>query len=267
MATIVDTPLDTDPLQPSRARARRGRFYLWLAVACAAVAIGGFLPTYWLQLYPRTFKGPPLLHIHGFLSTAWIAFSISQTWLMSEGKIRRHRDWGLAGISLATAVVVLGVITAIVSLQSELARGYGDLARSFLITPLASVFRFALFTGAAIALVHRPEWHKRLMIVGTVGLIEAAGARFGFLMGVGYGPGIRPGFFPPPPAVMPIVVGLLLQLIIVVGMIHDKRTRGAVHPAWIVGITLSVAIILLKVPLSTTSGWLAFAEWTTHIAG
>ena len=104
------------------------------------------------------------------------------------------------------------------------------------------------------------------MIVGTVALIEAAAARFGFLMGVGHGPGMRPGFFPPPPAVMPLIVGLLLQLIIVAGMIHDKRTRGAVHPAWIVGLTLSVAVILLKVPLSTTHGWLAFAEWTTHIA-
>lgn len=266
MASIVDTPLDAVTRQPIRTPARRGRFFFWQAIACAAVAIGGFLPTYWLQLYPRTFKGPPLLHIHGLLCTAWIVFLAIQTWLVSENRIRRHRDWGLAGISLATMVVVVGVATAIVALQSELGRGYGDLARSFLITPLAAIFRFALFTGAAIALVHRSEWHKRLIIVGTVGLIEAAAARFGFLMGVGHGPGLRPGFFPPPPALMPVIIGLLLQLIIVAGMIHDKRTRGAIHPAWIVGMTLSVAVILLKVPLSTTSEWLAFADWTTHIA-
>jgi len=66
---------------------------------------------------------------------------------------------------------------------------------------------------------------------------------------------------------MPVVVGLLLQLLIVAGMVHDKRTRGAVHPAWIVGLFISVAVILLKVPLSTTSAWLHFADWMAHIAG
>lgn len=267
MATIVETPLGTEPAAP-RPRARvRSRFYFWQALACAAIAIGGFLPTYWLQLYPRTFNGPPLLHIHGLLCTSWILFLISQTWLMSEGKVRSHRDWGLLGISLATAVVVVGCITAVVALREEIATGHGVAALAFLTTPLAAVGRFAVFTGAAIACVHRPEWHKRLMIVGTVSLIEAAAARIAFTMAQGMAPGLRPSVLGPPPPMMPVVVGLLLQSIIVAGMIHDKRTRGAIHPAWIVGLTVSVAVIVLKVPLSTTPGWLAFAQWTTHIAG
>ena len=66
---------------------------------------------------------------------------------------------------------------------------------------------------------------------------------------------------------MPVIVGLLLQLLLVVGMVHDWRTRGRVHPAWIVGLAVSVAVIVLKVPLSTTAAWLAFAQWTTTIAG
>jgi hypothetical protein len=264
--TIVETPAGSGGRRAGMTRAR-DRFYLWLAIACALVAIGGFMPTYWLQLAPRTFVGPTLLHIHGALCTAWVLFLVSQAWLVSDGRIRNHRDWGLAGIALATAVVGVGFVTAIVSLEAELARGYGDAARAFLATPLSAIFRFAVFTGAAIACVHRPEWHKRLMITGTVSLIEAAGARFGFLMGVGHGPGIRPGLFPPPPAAMPIIVGSVLQLIIVAGMIHDKRSRGSVHPAWIVGLVASLSMILLKVPLSHTAGWLAFADWTTHIAG
>lgn len=267
MATTVKTAGLNETRRARPAGVRRGRFYFWLALACAAIAIGGFMPTYWLQLVPRTFRGAPLLHIHAALCTAWILFLISQTWLVSENRIRSHRDWGLAGIALAAVLVVVGYVVAITSMEAELARGLGDAARAFLIVPLAAVTRFGVFTGAAIGCVHRPEWHKRLMMVGTISLIEAAAARFAFLLAVGSGPGVRPGLLPPPPAAMPVIVGLLLQLLVVAGMIYDKKVRGSVHPAWIVGLVGSVAVILLKVPLSTSSAWLAFAEWTTHVAG
>jgi len=102
---------------------------------------------------------------------------ISQAWLVSEGKIRDHRDWGLAGISLATAVVVVGYATAIFGLHERLARGEGDRARAFLSTPFTAITLFAIFVAAAIACTHRPEWHKRLMIAGTVSLVNAAAAR------------------------------------------------------------------------------------------
>jgi hypothetical protein len=265
MATIVDTAA-TEKAAPAAPTEARSRFYLWLAFSCAAIAIGGFMPTYWLQLAPPTFVGAPLLHIHAALSTAWILFLVWQTSLVSRNRIRRHRDWGLAGIALATAVTLLGIAVAVTSLQAELARGLGDSARAFLVTPLAAMARFAGFTAAAIMCVHRPEWHKRLMLAGTIALIEAAGARVAFLLALGHAPGLRPGLLPPPPSIMPVVVGLLLQSLIVIGMIHDKRSRGAVHPAWVVGLGVSVGVIVLKVPLSTTSAWLHFAEWMAHIA-
>ncbi|MEO7277342.1 MAG: hypothetical protein ABIW33_04900 [Sphingomicrobium sp.] len=256
--------------QPRLKHARsiaRSRIFLWLAIACAAIAVLGFMPTYWLQLAPRTFIGPPLIHMHGVLSTAWVLFLIAQAWLVSQGKLRNHRAWGLGGIALATLVVVMGYATAIVSLQERLARGEGDAARLFLATPLTAITLFAVFAGAAIACVRKPEWHKRLMIAGTVSLVNAAAARFAFLMAAGHGPGVRPGLLATPPEAMPTIVGLLLQLIIVAGMIHDKRTRGSVHPAWTVALIISVAALILKLPLEHTAGWRAFAEWTTHIAG
>jgi uncharacterized membrane protein YozB (DUF420 family) len=263
MATLVET----QALQSRQRHLVHSRMFLWLALACAAIAILGFVPTYWLQLPAGTFVGTPLIHIHGALNTAWVLFLISQAWLVSRGKIRNHRDWGLAGIALATLVVVIGYVTAISSLQERLARGEGDAARAFLVTPLTAMTLFAVFTAGAIACTHRPEWHKRLMVAGTVSLVEAAAARVAFLIAVGHRPGLRPGLVAPPPEAMPTVVGLLLQIVIVAGMIHDKRTRGSVHPAWIVAITVSVSALLLKVPLSHTPAWLAFANWTTHIAG
>jgi uncharacterized membrane protein YozB (DUF420 family) len=253
--------------ESSRTDGKRSRSFLWMALACAAIAVFGFMPTYWLQLPSNTFTGVPLLHIHAALNTAWVLFLILQAWLVSEGKIRNHRYWGLSGIALASAVVVVGYVTAIVSLEERLARGEGDAARSFFSTPFFAMTLFALFTAAAIACTDRPQWHKRLMIAGTISLIGAAAGRAGFLMAVGYGPGLRPGLAPLPPEAMPTIAGLLLQLLVIAGMIKDKRARGSVHPAWIVAFIVSVATLILKVPLSHTEGWRAFADWTTHIAG
>lgn len=177
MASVLNAPGGEQSHSNSRRVAQRSRFFMWQAIACAAIAVFGFLPTYWLQLPAGTFVGSPLLHIHGALCTAWVLFLISQAWLVSEGKIRDHRDWGLAGISLATAVVVVGYATAIFGLHERLARGEGDRARAFLSTPFTAITLFAIFVAAAIACTHRPEWHKRLMIAGTVSLVNAAAAR------------------------------------------------------------------------------------------
>ena len=249
-------------------RRPRTRFYLALALVCAIIAIGGFAPSYWLQLPAGTFKGAPLLHIHGVLATAWVLFLISQSTLVTRGSVARHRDWGLFGISLASVLTIVAMMVAIQAMTSKLAEGAGDPVRSFLIVPMSGILLFAGFTAAAVANIRRPDWHRRLMIVGTVALLGAAMARVFFFFAVGTGPGMRPGLMgaPPPPA-MPLVSGLLLQLILVAGMVHDKRTLGRVHPAWIYGFVILTAVTLLRLPLGKTDLWLAVADWLGRIAG
>ena len=270
MATIVEPaagPPDAGDRTATERRPRT-RFYLALALVCAAIAIGGFAPSYWLQLPAGTFKGAPLLHIHGALATAWVLFLISQSRLVTRGSVARHRDWGLFGISLASVLTVVAIMVAIESMTSKLAQGAGDPVRSFLIVPLSGILMFAGFTAAAVANIRRPEWHRRFMIVGTVALLGAAMARVFFFFAVGGGPGVRPGLMgAPPPAAMPLLSGLLLQLILVAGMVHDKREHGRVHPAWIYGFAILTAVTLLRVPFGETDLWLAIADWLGRIAG
>lgn len=223
--------------------------------------------TYWLQLPAGTFRGPPLLHIHGFLCTAWILFLISQSSLVTRGKIRNHRDWGLLGISLASVVTVVAIIVAIHGMNHHLADGGGNASRSFLIVPLSTIGLFAAFTAAAIANVKRPEWHRRLMIVGTVCLVQAALARVFFLMATGGGPGLRPGLGPTPPVSVATAPALLLELIIVAGMVRDWRALGRVHPAWIIGAVVITTMEIIRIPVSVSPAWLGFADWAGHIAG
>lgn len=249
------------------ARRTMGTFYVWMAAACALIAFGGFAPTYWLQLAPRTFVGPPLLHIHGALFSAWTLLLLSQTWLASQGRLDHHRAWGLAGISLGTAMVVVGLTAAVYSLNVQLAAGYGDKARGFFLVPVTAIGLFAGFFIAAIANINRSEVHKRLILLATFSLLQAAVARVFFEIVTGGGPGARPGLGPPPPMAIALVPSLLLDLLIVAGMIYDWRTRGRPHPAWIVGLAVITGVVVLRGPLSETPGWIAFAQSMSHIAG
>jgi hypothetical protein len=243
------------------------RFYVWMAAICALVAFGGFAPTYWLQLYAGTFVGSPLVHIHGALFSTWTLFLLSQTLLVANGRISHHRAWGLAGISLATAMVVIGLAATIQTLTAGLAAGYGDHSRAFLILPVSAISLFAGFFVAAIANIGRPEAHKRFMLLATISLLQAVMGRVFFMLVTGGGPGLRPGLGPPPPLVIGLVPSLLTELLIVAGVVYDWRTRGRPHTVWLIGAAVTTAVILLRGPLSGTPGWLSFADALAHITG
>ena len=116
---------------------------------------------------------------------------------------------------------------------------------------------------------HLPDrgWHQRLMLLATISLLQAAVARIFFVLITGGGPGLRPGLGPPPPLVVTMVPGLLLELFIVAGMIHDWRRHGRPHPAWIVGAIVTTAVMLLRVPLASSQPWLDFASFMAGFAG
>ena len=243
------------------------RFYVGMAAVCALVAFGGFAPTYWLQLPAGTFVGPPLLHIHGLLFSAWTLLLLSQTLLVAKGRYDYHRAWGLLGISLATAMVVIGLAAAIQTLTAGLAAGYGDQSRAFVILPVSAISLFAGFFVAAIANIRRPEVHKRLILLATISLLQAAMARVFFVLITGGGPGLRPGLGPPPPLIIGLVPSLIVETLVVAGIVFDWRTRGRPHPVWLIGAAVMTAVIVLRGPLSGTPGWLAFADSLAHIAG
>ena len=241
--------------------ARPGYFYVWMAGACALFAFGAFAGTYWLQLAAGTFvKGSSLLHLHAGLFSAWTLLLVSQTWLEANGKLDHHRAWGLAGIALAGAMVVVGLALAIHSVSGYLAQGYGNAARAFFWLPAAGIVEFAVFFGLAVANRHRTEWHRRFMLAGTVGLLQAAAARIGFLITTGGGPGARPGLGPPVSPATGIQATLMVSLLLVALAIYDWRTRGRPHPATLIGLGVLLAIAFAGPVVTTTGPWLSFVD-------
>jgi hypothetical protein len=251
----------------NRPRAGARWFFVWMAAVCALIAFAGFAPTYWLQWPAGTFVGSPLLHLHGLLFSAWTLFFLLQTVLAARGRIAHHRAWGLLGISLATAMVFVGLAVANNALATRLAAGGGNQARAFHIVTMSMMVLFVIFVAAAIAYVAQPEIHKRLMLLATIAVIPPAVARLFFAVNVGIAAGLRPGVGPARTVESVMISALVADALILAGVISDVRRRGRPHPVYVIGGLLIVGVQLLRMPVSTTLGWYAVADFLARFGG
>ena len=87
-------------------------FYFYMAAVITAIGLLGFVPTFWLPMSRGAYTSP-VITIHAVACSAWLLLFLTQSWLAASGRIARHRDLGLAGVSLATAVVIFGVMAAL----------------------------------------------------------------------------------------------------------------------------------------------------------
>jgi hypothetical protein len=250
---------------PAREAARG--FYVWISAACALIAFAGFAPTFWLQLAPGTFVGSSLLITHGILFSAWPLFLLWQTTLVSSGRTALHRASGVAGVSLATAMMCTGFAVANAVLATRLSAGMGDAARAFHIVTMSILVLFGAFVAIAIATVKRPDIHKRMMLLATITILPPAIARLLFAVSVGIGPGLRPGNGPPRSVESVMSSALIADALILICILYDLRTRGRPHPALLIGGGVLLAVQLLRIPLSVTPGWYAIADWLARFSG
>ena len=251
------------PLAGDRAETSTGRFYVKLAWVCLAIAVIGFVPTYWVPVLQGTFDRPPILHLHALFFYGWTLFFVSQASLVSRRRVARHRELGVVGVALATALVFIGLAAAISSLRASVGLSSETAVRQFSIVPVSGILLFAALVTTALVNVRRPEVHKRVLLAATASILQAAVGR---LFVLAFAPPPGPGPRVPPPVPITIPAGIVVDLLIVAGMIYDKRTRGKVHPAyWLAGAAV-LAVQLLTTPLSGTSAWLRVTDWLLAIA-
>lgn len=228
-------------------------FYFYMALSCLAVAFLGFAPTYWLPLASGSFPSMPVIHFHGMLFFTWTLYFAFQTWLAASGRIARHRTIGMIGVSLATAMTMLGFLATVSAMTRAAALGLADAGIAFAIVPLGGILFFAAVFTLAIAYTRRPETHKRLMLLAAISILDAAVARWFLTFLAPPGP---PG---PPPVEVTIIPAFAAYLLLAVAIVFDWRTRGRPHPVYIYGGAALVAVKLLNWPISATPAWHSFA--------
>lgn len=250
MASVaVSTPARSSPAIGAYDRV----FYSAMAIGMAVTVFTGFAPTYYLRTWfgaPATVTGAttlsPLAHLHGALFTGWVLLFIVQTALVASHRTRIHQRLGIAGATLAAAMVVVGLSTAIASAARGAAPPGAD-PLAFLVVPLFDMVLFAGFVGTALWYRRQRETHKRLMLLGYIAIIVAAVARL---------PGVLP--------YGPLAFFGLSFVFLLIAVTYDVVSRRRVHPAYAWGGALLVLSVPVRLMLSGTDQWRAIAEFLTR---
>jgi hypothetical protein len=121
-----------------------------------------------------------------------------------------------------------------------------------LAVPLFDMVLFGLFVGLAVAWRRDVQSHKRLMILATVNMLEAAIVRIPLSF-------IASG--------APLMSFWLSDVFIAFLVAWDAWSLRRVHPVTLWAGSLTVVSQPLRLWISTTEPWLAFAGWAVGLLG
>ena len=254
--------LSIEPAGRSRRSPAEHRFYVGFSIVMAAAVLLGFARTFflraWFPEWVHEHSAPESYFLfHGAVFALWFLLLIVQPSLIAAGRVNLHQRVGRIGACLAAAVVVVGTFGALLAARRP--GGFVDVPMpplQFLAIPLADIALFAIFVTLAIVNRRNPQSHKRYMLLSSVALVEAAVVRWPFA--------IMTIALPVPYFDMTNVFVDLLLLPIVV---WDLASRGRLHPVTLWGGLAVIAFQPLRMMLSQTQAWQAFAGWAVGLLG
>jgi hypothetical protein len=234
------------------------RFFTGMAAAMLVTVLIGFAPTYYLfpWLHADTARGvaggtnlTPLVHVHAALFSTWILLFLAQTGLVSARRLDLHRSLGRVSLVLAPAVFVAGIWLAIDSGRRGSTPPAWPNAEAFLPVPLVSIILFGGFVAAGLTWRRRPDYHKRLMLLGTMAMLVPALARIIRM--------VQPSFLPFGVRGALVVLNLYLLALIV----FDLSRRGRLHPVTLWGAAIFLVTWPLRLTIGYSDAWQGFAHF------
>jgi hypothetical protein len=219
------------------------RFYVGAALVALLVVFVGFSRSYYLKALFGTPALPLLPHVHGVIMTSWFVLFLVQTWLVSTRRVTVHRTLGKGGAVLVALILIIGTMVAIRAAARD--RLTHDDALYFLVIPLGDLVAFAGTVGTALWLRRKPQFHKRLMLVGSIAILPAAVGRFP----------IEPNG--------PLVFFGIPDALIILAAAYDTWRHERLHPAFLWGGLFVIASHPLRMLVAGTDAWTRFAGWLT----
>jgi FtsH-binding integral membrane protein len=223
-----------------------------MALVMLASVFVGFAPSYY---FAGVFRAPlPSLtiHVHGALFSAWILLLVTQTSLVSAGRVDIHRRLGIAGFLLACLMVVAGVLAATDLLVRSVSLPIGPNgldAKTFYIIPMSDMLIFAVLVFFALRARFNPAAHKRIILVATTGLLIAAIARWPLAM----------------VHRKPLMAALLSYIFLLILAGYDLWSTRKVHHATIWASAFLIFVQQIRLPIGQTAAWHAFATWVQSL--
>lgn len=227
---------------------RRSKYFLTASLIALAIAIVGFLKTFFMPSIRGEFEAPPVIYIHGGFLFLWTVFLVIQTILIKKKKVKFHMLLGFWSLALVAGVMVSTMATGVYVMKRDLALGQGEIATSGLVGPFTTPTVFAIFVAAGIYYRKKPEIHKRLMLLATIAIIWPAFFRFR-------------NYFPSVPN-PEIIFGVLLpNCMTLIAMLWEKVTIKRIHPVYLTAGLALFAESLFETYFFDSPGWRVVAHW------
>jgi hypothetical protein len=179
-------------------------FYLFMSLLNAAVVVYGFSFTINQNLLHPSVQPPQIVYVHSVVFSAWVLFFILQSALVRSHNVRLHRTLGWVGAGLAVSILVLGYTTSTAVLRLAIQRQLPFPTVPFLFVEVMELVCFAVPFALAIYWRKRPDFHRRLMLIATCALTEAAFGRIPSL----------PSLFAPAGVDALILLGVIRDIIV-----------------------------------------------------
>lgn len=235
------------PSKPKSARQSPRKlhgYFITFTVIFACIVLTGFSRTFFIPVARGTFSRPLVVHVHGALFFAWTALLVTQVLLAATKRLRAHRKVGSVARWLVLPMIILGTIVAARDTVHDFKAGDGDGALSFFYGELADLAMFGLLAGGAMLLRDKPEYHKRWVILGSLGLIGAAIGRIPEISAFG----------------LYIFLGLIASV-----AAYDLASRRYIHPATVLGTAVLLLLGLSEERIGSTTLWLQTAHYLLQV--
>ena len=173
--------------------------YVFMAVLLVTIVLVGFIPDSIGKIAAvERAERPPFpvaMHLHAVLMGSWMLLLLTQTTLMATGRRAMHMQLGVAGMILAPALVIAGVVLVPTNLQlwaafgeagppavQEGVQGFLHFMTNIALLQLRIAVCFLLMVYIGLRARKRDSGlHKRMMILATIAPTPAAFDRMTFL--------------------------------------------------------------------------------------
>jgi hypothetical protein len=227
---------------PGGRRPFRWGYVSW-GFICLMISVIGFWPSYVAPLLTAKYTSPSAMMTWHIVSTGlWLVLLILQPLLVQFRRIKVHRLLGWFGAMVAVAVIDTGVRVQVDVMRRYAANGDELNAVVIPLIRLTLLGGFAVCVALAVAVRHRPQWHKRLLILGTFPLLQSAFDRMGANV-----------------FNLPEIRGMFAAFghigLITVFLIWDRITTGYFHPVTRWGAAICILFYLFSPVLTGTDWW------------
>ena len=235
--------------------------FVLMAIWFIAATLAGFIPTS-LEKIAAVEAGtrapfPFMLHAHAVLMGAFLLLLLFQAVLVATGRQQHHRTLGLAGMVLAPAIVVVGILLVPIihhgiwgAMQEAPPEVRAELEqvmvfiRNIMLLQIQVGILFAIYIGIALSSRNSdPALHKRLIFLAVALPLPAAFDRIAWL----------PHTLPETPLSSFLYILLAVAPMFIWDLLRTRKVHRA-YRIWLAGFVPSSVLIFL---LWNSDGWQA----------